>query len=346
MLSDTRKTLLPMQILAILMKFSDQDHRLTQREILDLLRREYDISADRKTVARNIKSLLEFGYDIEYDEIKRNGPDGEEQSIMSGFYYVHDFSDSELRLLIDSLLFSKHIPHKQRVNLIGKLENLSSKYFSSKVKHIRGCYDSRDINKQIFYTVETLDNAISVNKRVCFKYGEHDIDKKLKPRLNKEGKAVIYYVNPYQMVAVNGRYYLIANMDIFDQVSYYRLDRIIDIQILDRKARPMKDVKGLENGLDLPRHMAEHIYMFAGNSINACFSIDRARMNDVMDWFDSGARIKELSNSELEVVVKVNEEAMFYWCLQYGSHVELLEPKSLRERLALVTKEMSMKYNS
>lgn len=35
--------------------------------------------------------------------------------------------------------------------------------------------------------------------------------------------------------------------------------------------KPMKKVKGLENGLNLPKHMAEHIYMFTGESAAVTF---------------------------------------------------------------------------
>ena len=57
--------------------------------------------------------------------------------ILSDFYLERDFSDAELRLLIDSLLFSKHIPYSQCKELIEKLEGLSNKYFEAKVKHIK-----------------------------------------------------------------------------------------------------------------------------------------------------------------------------------------------------------------
>lgn len=33
------------------------------------------------------------------------------------------------------------------------------------------------------------------------------------------------------------------------------------------------------------------------------------------------------------VTVKVNEEDMFKWAVQYGDHAVILEPKSLRDRV-------------
>ena len=83
-------------------------------------------------------------FDIEYSESIRmiknrntTGSETEDESyILSDFYLNREFSDSELRLLIDGLLFSKHIPYSQCKKLISKLEGLSNIYFRSRVKHI------------------------------------------------------------------------------------------------------------------------------------------------------------------------------------------------------------------
>ena len=79
------------------------------------MKSEYDMTVDRKAVKRNLMNLIDFGYEIEYSESVRMVPNKatgklEESYILSDFYLVRDFTDSELRLLIDSLLFSKHIP--------------------------------------------------------------------------------------------------------------------------------------------------------------------------------------------------------------------------------------------
>ena len=51
------------------------------------------------------------------------------------------------------------------------------------------------------------------------------MDKKLHPR-----KSEPYIINPYQMVAVNDKYYLICNVDKYDNVAHFRVDRITDIK--------------------------------------------------------------------------------------------------------------------
>ena len=107
------KKMIIINILDILKRYTDENHRLSQREIMDILEREYDMKVDRKAVKRNLMNLIDFGYQVEYSESIRQGKNGEEEIIFTDWYLEKDFTDSELRLLIDSLLFSKHIPWKK-----------------------------------------------------------------------------------------------------------------------------------------------------------------------------------------------------------------------------------------
>ena len=54
-------------ILRILEEYSDENHTLTQKDIIDLLYKEHNIVVDRKTVKRNLEKLIEMGYSIECD---------------------------------------------------------------------------------------------------------------------------------------------------------------------------------------------------------------------------------------------------------------------------------------
>lgn len=48
------KKLLIMNIWDILRKYSDEEHRLSQKDIAEILKTEYDMTADRKAIRRNI----------------------------------------------------------------------------------------------------------------------------------------------------------------------------------------------------------------------------------------------------------------------------------------------------
>src|SRR5699024_3145347 len=160
---------------------------------------------------------------------------------------------------------SHHIPSHQRGELIKKLEKLTSKHFNSRSNHVYASRHEELINKDLFYNIKVLDQAMNEAKQVVFHYNDYMVDQalqlSLQPRVNSKGVVRAYTINPYQMVATNGRYYLICNNDYFDNISHYRVDRITNIKILETDRKPIKELAGFEQGLDLSQHMAEHIYM-------------------------------------------------------------------------------------
>ena len=343
------KKLLIINILDILKKYTDEDHRLSQKEIAEILETEYEMKTDRKAIKRNLMNLIEFGYEIEYSEalrmVKNSKGELEESYILSDFYLVRDFTDAELRLLIDSLLFSKHIPYSQCKELIEKIEGLSNKYFRNKVKHIRNLPENMPQNKELFYTIEVLDEAISKGRQVAFRYNDMGTDKKRYPRKNSEGNVREYIVNPYQMVATNGRYYLVCNYDKYNNVSNYRLDRITDIRLLDNPVKPMKKVEGLEHGLDLPKHMAEHIYMFADKTEKVTFRARKYIVTEIIDWFGKDVKFGDESEDEVTAEVGVSKMAMKFWAMQYGEHITVTSPESLVNDIKNALQKAVEKYN-
>lgn len=343
------KKMLILNILDILKKYSDENHRLSAKEIGERLEKEYSQKVDRKAIKRNLMNLIDFGYELEFSESTRINKNGDEETVTSDWYLVREFTDAELRLLIDSLLFSKHIPYSHCNELTQKLERLSNTYFRAKVRHIRTIPEKRLENKALFYTIEILDEAIEKQKRVQFNYiSDYGMDKKPRLRKNQDDTITKYKVNPYQMVASNGWYYLICTHKYYPEtLSHYRVDRIVDIQLLDDETvTPIKEIPALKNGFDLPKHMAENIYMFSGESIWVTFRARRYLIKDILDWFGCDVRLTDENGDDENITahVKVNEKAMLYWALQYGEHIEVLAPQKLRERVGRAAETIASKY--
>ena len=320
--------MLNMLILDILEQYSDEDHHLTQQEIIRHLRAQYGMDCDRRSVKNNIDALKEMGYEIETNN-------------KGAFLAGRKFDNAELRLLIDSVLFSKGISQKRAKELIEKLKEMGGRHFSAKVKHVCNLPELQHTdNKQTMYALDALNDAIDQRKKVSFTYNTYGTDMKLHPRRQEP-----YIVNPYQIVANNGRYYLIGNYDKYDNVSHYRIDRMTSVCMLDEKRKPMSDVTDFKNGFSLPKHMAEHIYMFSGKSVNVKMVAKKHLMNELVDWFGKDFKIRRELADEMLVEVKCNAEAMHFWALQYGPYVEVLEPAELREEIRESVKEMWEKYN-
>ncbi|MCR4746804.1 MAG: WYL domain-containing protein [Lachnospiraceae bacterium] len=333
--------------LEILKKYTDEDHRLSQTEIVGLLKRDYDMDVDRRTIKSNIMDLIELGYEIESQETTRmirNEKTGEveESRIMSSFYLIRDFTKPELRLLIDSLLFSKHLPYSQCKELVQKLELLSNKYFRASMNYICTMPEDKTDNRQVFYNIDVLDEAIEKGKKVSFKYLAYGTDKEQHIKLDKSGEERIYIVSPYQMAAKEGKYYLICNYDPYEDISNYRVDRITDIEILDVKVKPFEKLKwSNRKRLDLVEYMKKHVYMYSSEDSTVKFRIIKPMISDIIDMFGRDIRFYDEMEGTVCVKVNVNEMAMVQFAKSYAPDVEILEPIELREQ---VKKELRKGY--
>ena len=322
------KKMLNILILDILHRYSDEDHHLTQQEIIRKLQSDYGVeNTDRRTVRDNVQSLVDMGYGIENE-------------CDDGYYmYGREFDDAQLRLLIDSVLFSKTISDTAAKRLIGKLKSFGNIYFDTKVSHVKLTpLLHRTDNKSVLYNVSAINEAMEQKKKITFRYNRYGTDFKM----HDQGKQ--YVMNPYQMVASNGHYYLLGNIDKYDNVTYYRIDKMSKVEILEEEIKPQQEVKGIEGHLDLPKHMAEHIYMLYGDSVTAKIKTSVGMMDVLVDWFGKDFRIVEMKDNEIVISVKCNESALLYWSLQYGPSVEVLAPNHFRERVADEIEAMAKKY--
>ena len=178
------KKLALLRIWQILRQHSDYDHPLKQEDIINYLDKEYGIQMERKAVGKNIADLRDAGIEI--------------GSCRAGSYIdSREFEDSELRLLIDGVLQSKHITAKHSKDLIERLCGLSNKYFRSHVKNVYSVNDwSKTENQAIFYNIDVIDEAIATGKQVQYDYNKYGIDAKLH-------KSSFQRVSPYQLILHN-----------------------------------------------------------------------------------------------------------------------------------------------
>ena len=309
------KKALNMLILEILEQYTDRDHPLTQQEIVDLLEKNYGVPCTRQTVKNNLMLLGEMGYEI---------------SMEGGIYLMsRQFENAELRMLIDSVLFSRTLSGEEAERLIKKLTAFGNKYFHAKVKHV--CHLPKLIhsdNTDVLRNLDVLNDAIEQGRKVRFTYNSYGKDFQLHPRREEP-----YIVNPYQMVANQGRYYLLCSYDTSNRLSHYRLDYMTKLEMLDEKVKSMDQMEDFVQGYSLPKHMAEHIYMFSGPSVQVKMRVSEHMIGALIDWFGKKFRIVQEEADKLIVSVACNEMAMKYWALQYGQYAEILEPESLRDEI-------------
>ncbi len=330
------KKMLTLYILDILERFSDKDHRLSQKQIQDILADEnekYRMSVERKAIKRNLEELIEAGYDIQHEERTR-GTGEKANIILTDFYIERDFTNVELKYLIDSVVFSHHIPSKQKEDLIKKLEKLSNKYFSAATSALSMEIKDTEINPAWFWNLELLDEAIDQKHSVKFNYYDYGEDKKLHLKSSHE-------VNPYKIVAKNDHYYLICQEEPFDNLVHYRIDKIKNMEKLGNEFLPIREIRWKE-------YLAEHPYMSSGKSEPIRLRIAKEMVGNLIDWFGDTFRFDHSDDRKpdnvLDIRLNANPDDFFYWALQYGKYVEVKAPQELRDRIRDTVQMMEMTY--
>ncbi len=319
------KKLALIRVLQIFRKYSDYDHPLLQEDIADKLETEYGIILERKAIGRNINLLRDAGYRIEH--------------IRTGFYLEErEFEDSELRLLIDGVLSSKHITAKYSKDLIEKLCQLSNQYFRSHVKNIYSVHDwSKTDNLALFYNIELVDDAIERHVQLQLDYNKYGTDKKLhKTHTNR--------ITPYQLLLHNQRYYLMGYHEHFKNMVFYRVDHITNMVIDETPATPITKVPGYEGGINYKEIASALPYMYTDKLQNVEFVAQKCIVDQIVDWFGTDIRISDRDEETVTVSLKASPNAMEHWAMQYINFVEITKPLTLREKIKESLKTAQKKY--
>lgn len=313
---DNKKSSLVL-ILKVLEEYSDENHYLTQKEIISKVYDMYNISLERKSVSNSLNLLMDLDYDI------NKSPKG-------GYALLsRQFDASEVRFLNDAIFSSKAITGKQASQLSKKVYSCLSKYQREDYSYILKSGEiSRTDNSELFLNVETIQEAIKQNKMVSFQYITYDQDGN---KTTKWGK-YRYKVSPYYLVNNFGKYYLLCSTPRYGTLSIYRIDYVLNVQVEDTPLIPIRSLDKLKD-FDISKYLNEHIYLFSSEVVDATLLINEPNaIQCIDDWFGKSAKIYK-SDNKLYVNIKCNEDALFYWILQYGKQVKLLSPTSLVNRL-------------
>lgn len=299
-------------LLEVLNEYSDEKHILSMGEITSKIEQLYGLKPDRRTIYSALETLVELGYDISF--YKENGKG----------YYIRDrhLEVSEAHLLSDAVCAFPFISERQTSQLLKKIQSLVSVHDRRNIKNLTVIRaDQKTINKQVFYNIEMLDEAIEKKMKVTFDYYDYGVDKQLHKRREKK-----YKVNPYGLVYSNEHYYLVCIMSRQENASMYRLDRMQNIEITDIPLDARDD--GFE-----PHTVAnDAVYAHTGKTERIEMLVDKKIINDVIDKFGSDVLISE-DEDRLRVTINASVKGMRYWALQFLESVEIVEPISLRNEI-------------
>ncbi len=317
-------------VLNTLREYSDENHALTQLDIIKKIEANYDILLDRRTVKKYISILQSMGYDIN------------QKSRKSGVYLLsRELDRSQIQFLIDAIFSSKNITGKQAKTLSSALYGMLSKYQRKKFSYL---YKSESVNRNsdsdFFLNIEIINEAIEKKKKITFQYA--DYDEKGKEILRYDNH--VYEVSPYFLVNNFGKYYLLCNSGKYSGFTHYRVDYLRNVKISSLPLTPKEKI--LPDGkFSIYDYLNEHVYIFGG-VVSSCkvLILDKKAIAYVKDWFGKNAEIERRDDTTI-ASFQCDEMAFYYWCLQYGDNIEVLEPQSVKERLSEAYHRISERYH-
>ena len=233
-------------------------------------------------------------------------------------------------------MFSRNIDDVRAGALIKKLESGigHGKKSYSTIHKVGGFYHA-DID--VFAVMDKLNDAIANGVQVSFMYNDYGNNKQLHHAWQKAA-----VVNPYYVIAFNNSYYLIGNVDKFDNLGNFRLDRMTDVAVLES---PRKDIRHTsEKSLDLGKYMSAHPYMETGKTDRIHAYVKDGYMSRVIDAFGKNFDVLSEDSVGVKVAIFTGEEDAYLWALQNGDCVEITAPQWLRNRLRQTVSALQSTY--
>ena len=314
-----------MYLAKILMENTDEEHYLTTSQLIDELAR-FGISAERKSIYSDIECLQMFGFDVCSVKSRSTG------------YYIgsRDFELPELKLLVDSVQASKFITSKKSLELISKIEKLTSRENAKKLhRQVFVTNRVKAINEQIYYNVDKIYEAIAANKQITFSYFNIDVNKKRVYR--KEGG--MYCESPVALTWDDENYYMITYKSKYGSYTHYRVDKMEKIELTDDE-RILSD-----KPFDLSDYSKKTFQMFSGDEteVSICFTNDLVGV--VFDKFGTDIPIIKKDDKHFVCHVKVAVSPLFLsWVMSFGKNAKILSPQSVVDEMRNLVGEITEIY--
>lgn len=321
------KKLRTLHLMNLLLKNTDEAHRLTGAQIVAALI-EQGVAAERKAIYRDIAMLQEYGLDIKASN--------------TGYYIAsRSFSVAELRVLLSAVQAATFVSPKRTAELCEKIRTLSSAYQARSELATPSIGGVKCQREDVFATIEQVNCAISLPSQLSFLY--YKLNARLNQVQQRQGKR--YVVSPYAMIWLQDRYYLVANLSGRDDLTHFRLDRMRSVRVEPLTWRDFSEVSPYKGVFDIPDYVVKCVNMFAGEAVYVELCCSNSIVNEIADRFGEKLSIIAFDAERFTARVKsVAGNGLLSWISQFGAQIEILSPASLRETMRQRLVEMSALY--
>lgn len=301
-----------LKIMELFWRESDEAHPLSSRDIIRALERE-GITAERKSIYRDIQTLQEYGMDIEKCGEK------------AGYFLAsRTFELPELKLLVDAVAASKFITERKSRELVEKITRLASVYEGKMLRRQVVVSDRvKTANEGVYYAIDVIYGCIDHNHQMTFQYMEWDAQKR--QVLRHGGSA--YVVSPEFLLWDNEYYYLVAYDEKAAGIRHYRVDKIRHAKELF-KERGGVEVRSRQKREDYAR---KQFGMFAGERKTVRLWAPLHFAGVMIDRFGTEVAMRPQEGGIL-VRAEVEISPQFFgWLTGLGNRVTLEGPTEVRD---------------
>ena len=307
------------------MEKTDEEHTITVPEMIAELGK-LGISAERKSVYDDLEYLKLFGLDVCSRKTRTHD------------YFIgsREFELPELKLLVDSVQASKFITHKKSMELISKIEKLTSEANAKKLhRQVFVTNRVKTVNETIYYNVDKIHDAIAANKQITFKYYDLDVNRKKVYRKNGDR----YTESPVALTWDDENYYLITYKEKYDDYAHYRVDKMESIEITE------EDRVLSEEPFDLSAYSKSTFAMFGGEETEVSIKFENDLVGVVFDRFGTDVRIVKADEGHFICTVKVAVSPHFLsWIVSFGRRAKIMSPDYVVDEMYALLRESLENY--
>lgn len=317
-----------MYILKILQEKTDETHAITLQEIVADLHR-YGVTAERKSIYSDLEHLRDFGVDIIGTQKDRT------------FYYQlgsREFQLAELKLLVDAVSAAKFITKNKSDDMIKKIESFASKHEADQLRRqvsVNGRVKTE--NKKVFYSVDTIHEAINANKQITFQYFRWNVKKEME--LVHDGK--IYHVSPWALCWDDEKYYLIGYDADDKKMKHFRVDKMTNTDMSEER-RAGKDEFDKIKMSDITNR---YFGMFEGDVRKVELLCPNYMANVIVDRFGTDVRILKADADTFKAKVDVAITDLFLSWVMALKGVKIIGPEDVVLKMREKVKEQYELYN-
>ena len=309
-----------------------------ENEISERMNIKLEQDIDRRTIYQYVNDLQELGFEIStYKDNK------------IGYALVtKDIERYELKILVDSLSANRFMTKKKTKELIEKLCKFQYEHAGYDFyKQVSIPDRAKSINEEILYNINSIDEAIHNEKKISFNYCDYNYKKELIYRTEKNSDNIKQYIaTPVGLILKEDHYYVVLSHDKYDDLTNYRVDRMKNVRVLKEDARPLNEIKGLENGnFNAAIYSKQNFKMFSGTECEVILKIKKGLINLFIDELGEDVELYKIDEDTFQANFNANYgTGLIKWILQLGSDVNVISPPELRDDVRTKLEEMIKLY--